>query len=265
MPVLTPGFPQVDFGRDANDQQIFTLTNLEADIFCASHGAPALSLYFTFHYIHSLTTVHAEAQLLPTHMVTVRYLSENPHTPAHYARVGMYNAALWERIRPRPPPQDQAHAHAQDPDAHARALALQAQAKVFWDAQKQTQADLRWTDTDHCFHTLGSAVKVLNVHNQKYKAFLSCEGVIHRIVARGTVFLFFVHIQRNALGDAVDSNQEIADLNRGCLPFLRDDERGLLPCKITHMSRLWHLQPPPQHAHTPAKRPRLGGDGATST
>ena len=187
-------------------------------------------------------------------MVTVRYLSENPHTDAHYARVGMYNAALWQRIKPRPL------------DTHVHALTLQAQAKIFWDAQKQTQADLRWTDTEHSYYTLGMPVKVKQVHNQKYKAFLSCEGVIRRIVARGTVFLFFVHIQRNALGDAVDSNQEIADLNRGCLPFLRDDERGLLPCKITHMSRLWHLQPPPQHAHTPAKRPRLGGaDGETST
>jgi hypothetical protein len=198
-------------------------------------------------------------------MVTVRYLPENPHTDAHYARVGIYNAALWERIRPRPL---NTHAHPapqyQDPDAQARHLALQARAKVFWDAQKQTQADLRWTDTEHSYYTLGMPVKVKQVHNQKYKAFLSCEGVIRRIVARGTAFLFFVHIQRNALGDAVDSTQEIAELNRGCLPFLRDDERGLLPCKITHMSRLWHPQPPPQHAHTPAKRPRLGGDGGTS-
>jgi hypothetical protein len=63
----------------------------------------------------------------------VRYQAENPHTDAHYARVGMYNAALWDRIKPRPlyaPPQ------AQDPQANAqaldpKALALQANAQAF--------------------------------------------------------------------------------------------------------------------------------------
>ena len=58
MPVTCHNLTQIDFGRDANDQQIFTLTNLEADIFCASHGAPALSPYFTFHYtLHSFTNI----------------------------------------------------------------------------------------------------------------------------------------------------------------------------------------------------------------
>ena len=84
-------------------------------------------------------------------------------------------------------------------------------------------------------------------------------------MARGTDFRFFVQLQRNALGDAVDSDKEITDLNRRCLAFLRPEERGLLPCKNTHMSRLWHLEHPPQDTHTAAKKPRLGGsDGGTS-
>ena len=38
---------QVDFGRDPLNRQILTLTNLEGDIFCASHGCP-----FTFNILH---------------------------------------------------------------------------------------------------------------------------------------------------------------------------------------------------------------------
>jgi len=33
--------PQVDFGRDPLGRQIFTLTNLEGDVYCASHGLSA--------------------------------------------------------------------------------------------------------------------------------------------------------------------------------------------------------------------------------
>jgi hypothetical protein len=116
------------------------------------------------------------------------------------------------------------------------------------------------------FHTVGSAVKLTKVHHQKFNPYLNFEGVIRRIMARGADFLFFVQIQRNVLGDAVDSDKEITDLNRRCFDFLRPDERGLLPCKNTHMSRHWDLETPPQDDHTAAKKPRLGGsDGETST
>jgi hypothetical protein len=36
---------QVDFGRDPLNRQILTLTNLEGDIFCASHGHPHPTSY----------------------------------------------------------------------------------------------------------------------------------------------------------------------------------------------------------------------------
>jgi len=113
----------VNFGRDPNNQQIFTLTNLEGDIYCASHGAPAPS-HFCYIYPLLLPLTHRtlnKAQLLPTHIVTVRYMSEHAHTDAHYARVGMYNAALCDRIKPRPLylPDRQLPPQAQDPQAHA--------------------------------------------------------------------------------------------------------------------------------------------------
>jgi hypothetical protein len=187
----------------------------------------------------------------------VRYQAENPHTDAHYARVGMYNAALWDRIKPRPlyaPPQ------AQDPKAQdPKALALQAQAQAFWAAKAQAQASLRWTDTEHCAHKVGSVIKVTKVHHKKFNPYINFEGVIRRIVARGADFMFFVQIQRNALGDAVDNDKDITNLNRKCFDYLRPDERGLLPCKNTHMSRHWDPQTPPQDDQGPAKKPRLEG------
>jgi hypothetical protein len=259
--------PQVDFGRDPLGRQIFTLTNIEGDIYCASHGLSATHpSHFCYMYhcsaaTHTPHTYATESQLLPTHRVTVRYQAENPHTDAHYARVGMYNAALWDRIKPRPlyaPPQ------AQDPQANAqaldpKALALQAQAQVFWAAQKHTQASLRWTDTEHCFHKVGSVIKVTKVHHKKFNPYINFEGVIRRIVARGPDFMFFVQIQRNALGDAVNSDTDITDLNRRSYEYLRPDERGLLPCKNMHMSREWGPQTPPQDDQGPAKKPRLEG------
>ena len=186
----------------------------------------------------------------------MRYQSEIPHTDAHYARVGMYNAALWDRIKPRQlPPQDQAQAL--DP----KALALQAQAQAFWAAKAQAQAALRWTDTKHCFHTVGSVIKVTKVHHKKFNPYINFEGVIRRIMARGADFMFFVQIQRNALGDSVNSDTEITDLNRRSYEYLRPDERGLLPCKNMHMSRKWDPETPPQvdDDQGPAKRPRLDG------
>ena len=147
-----------------------------------------------------------------------------------------------------------------------KALALQAQAQVFWAAQAQAQADLRWTDTEHCFHRVGNTVKITRVHDQKFKAFVNFEGVIRRTVARGPNFKFFVQIQRNAAGEAVDRDKEIADLNRRCFGFLPKDQRGLMACKNTHIRHVRHVyQCPPQDDQGGAKRPRLGGsDGATS-
>ena len=210
-------------------------------------------------YRISHTVTHTEAQLLPTHIVTVRYMAENPHTDAHYARVGIYNPALWNLIRPAPqgipappqpqlppPPQNQASQH-------------------FWAAQAKAKAAQTWTDAEHCYHTVGNTVEITGVHHKKYTPFLNCQGVIRRTVARGSDFKFFVHVQRNARGEPVDCGAQIADLNRRSLDFLRPDERGLLPCKTTHIRRLGHLEPPsPSQESQGGKRPRLGGsDGAT--
>ena len=206
-------------------------------------------------------------------------MAELPHTDAHLARVRIYNAALWSRIKPRPlflpdrqpqpPPQAQAPA---PPQAQApaqptpQAQVLHAQARVFWAAQAQAKAALRWADADHCFHRVGSTVEITSVHDKKFAPFLNFQGVVRRIVARGTDYKFFVQVQRNALGEPVDSDKQIADLNHRTLYFLREDERGLLPCKTTHIRHLWQIDhpPPPQETQL-AKRQRLGGtDGATA-
>ena len=124
---------------------------------------------------------------------------------------------------------------------------------------------LRWADADHCFHRVGSTVEITSVHDKKFAPFLNFQGVVRRIVAHGTDYKFFVQVQRNALGEPVDSDKQIADLNHRTLYFLREDERGLLPCKTTHIRHLWQIDhpPPPQETQL-AKRQRLGGtDGAT--
>jgi len=169
----------------------------------------------------------------------------------------VYNAALWNLIKHKPlAPAD---AHQAPPQDQAQALALQAQAQAFWAAKAEAQASLRWKDTEHCLYTVGSVIKVIKVHHKKFNPYINFEGVIRRIVARGPDFMFFVQIQRNALGDAVNSDTDITDLNRRCFDYPRPDERGLLPCKNTHMSRNYHLEPPPQVDQGPAKKPRLDG------
>ena len=176
-------------------------------------------------------------------------MSEIAHTDAHYARVGIYNAALWNLIR------------------RSKALAPtdaqpvpQAQS-LFWASYHQAQADLRWADKEHCFHRVGMTVTVTHVHDKKFKTFVNFEGVIRRIVARGANFLFCVQIQRNALGEAVDADKDIADLNRRSLHFLDKDQRGLLACKTTHIRHLPYAAdtPPPQVDQGPAKKPRVDG------
>ena len=188
-------------------------------------------------------------------------MAENPHTDAHYARVGIYSPALWSLIRPvqlplplpLPP-----HAHAQNQAS-----------KDFWTAQARAHAAQTWADAEHGYHAVGSTVEITGVHHKKYTPFLNCQGVVRRTVARGSDFKFFVLVQRNARGEPVDSAAQIADLNRRTLDFLRPDERGLLPCKTTHMRRIWQMDhppapaaththvPPPTHTHTHAPPPTL--------
>ena len=166
-------------------------------------------------------------------------MAEHPHTDAHYARVGIYSPALWSLIRPAQlalPPPTHAHAH-----AHAQA---------FWAAQAKAHAAQTWADAEHGYHAVGSTVEITGVHNKKYAPFLNCQGVVRRTVARGSDFKFFVLVQRNARGEPVDSAAQITDLNRRTLDFLRPDERGLLPCKTTHMRRIWQMDHPPAPAAT---------------
>ena len=171
-------------------------------------------------------------------------MAENPHTDAHYARVGIYSPARWNLIRPAQltlplplPPQGHTETHA------------------FWAAQARAHAAQTWADAEHGYHAVGSTVEITGVHHKKYAPFLNCQGVVRRTVARGSDFKFFVLVQRNARGEPVDSAAQITDLNRRTLDFLRPDERGLLPCKTTHMRRIWQIDHPPApaatHTHAP--------------
>ena len=72
-----------------------------------------------------------------------------------------------------------------------------------------------------------------------------------------------MQVQRNALGEPVDSDKQIADLNHRTLDFLRSDERGLLPCKTTHIRHLWQIDHPPKETQL-GKRPLLGGTVAAT-
>jgi hypothetical protein len=49
----------VDFGRDPLGRQIFTLTNIEGDVYCASHGLSATHpSHFSYMYHCSTATSH---------------------------------------------------------------------------------------------------------------------------------------------------------------------------------------------------------------
>ena len=60
--ILTCSLTQVDFGRDPLNRQILTLTNLEGDIFCASHGRP-----FTLTYQQITSIVYLIYLILTAH------------------------------------------------------------------------------------------------------------------------------------------------------------------------------------------------------
>ena len=68
---------QVDFGHDEKGAMILTLTNQEKTILCASQ----------------------ENQLLPTYKITVRFRTDNLHTPSHHNLVRKYHPMIWEAIK----------------------------------------------------------------------------------------------------------------------------------------------------------------------
>jgi hypothetical protein len=67
----------VDFGTDEHGNEILTTTNPEETIFCAAYGD----------------------QLLATYRITLRYLFEHKHTPAHHNLVRIYHPTIWNRIK----------------------------------------------------------------------------------------------------------------------------------------------------------------------
>ena len=68
---------QVEFGTVPTGEEILTLTNSECSMFCARF----------------------EDQLLPTHRVTVRFLTNSKHTPSIHNLVSIYHPTIWDRIK----------------------------------------------------------------------------------------------------------------------------------------------------------------------
>lgn len=71
----------MDFGSDAEGRMVLTATNEEKTIFCAAY----------------------EDQLYAHYIVTMRYMREREHTPAHYAQVCIYNPCIYALFKVQAP------------------------------------------------------------------------------------------------------------------------------------------------------------------
>lgn len=166
------------------------------------------------HYI----ALPTESQLLATHMVTVRYMSENPHTEAHRDRVRIYNADLWKNIKPKP---------------------LLAPAPP--SAVSTTGV---WLETNHYYYKVGYLLRVNYPFHPKYKPLVGQQGEIRKILSKTTAggkvdYIFFVQLRGESDDETASLHEAVRELNRRCFSLmLSRDERSLLPCKPSHVSTI---------------------------
>ena len=210
----TVGFKnQEDFGTNPNGKPYLTLTNIAQTIFCSKY----------------------EAQLLPFAEITLRYMHENKHTNEHQKFVRYYSAALWARIAES------------NYGVVPAALAPAPAAPV---------APLQWVDQPHHFWVVGREVTVVKPFNLKFVKFVDCRGVLERSVVRGNKWLFFVKPTHDRHGTPInvhDVARDILALNEGTFRWVKDKDRGLLPCKMKHIS--FYYTPSVQLAGAAGKRP----------
>ena len=227
----------MDFGKNAAGEPILTLTNLEADIYCASSGIhpprlkhePNLSLLFS-----DIISKPTEGQHLATYKVTVRYMFEKPHTFEHQKHVGLYSVELWKMINSK----------LMSPTITAAAPAPISAAAVFAAAAAAAASSVDWTweETTHHHYTVGYKVEVLTAFKSKYSAFVGSTAIIRKIFAKKfgpdkySNFTFFLEVQGKDADETAKFGKIIEDHNRKCFTdFLCGDARSLLPCRQKHM------------------------------
>lgn len=125
----------VDFGTDAEGRMILTATNEHKTIFCAAY----------------------EDQLYAHYSVTMRYMREREHTPAHYAEVRLYHPSIYDLLKAQAP---------EVPPAPASARALAPKPRMVQEL------------SSHACFRVGDPVKIKTT----YKAMHFCRGLHGRIV-----------------------------------------------------------------------------------
>lgn len=183
---------QVDFGMDGFGREILTLTSPDESILCASR----------------------ENQLLATHRITVRYLTDRPFTQRIKDCVQVVAQGISTLIK----------AWGKPPAAPATAAPAPA-----------SHGGMRWgktaaeVDAPHSKFQIGDAVVVKGAL-KSYESFENETGIIKRIV-KGHHFFFCV------LLDNPEARLEVKDINslranRGRFGFLKSDEQELLCLKV---------------------------------
>lgn len=168
---------RIDYGVDANGKPNLTLTDPSGTIFCCA----------------------GESQLLPTAIVTVRYMNEIPNTAAHYAFVKQYSKRVWNIINSAP-------------SLGAGGAGGAANAAVATPGG--------WIQTQHHFFAEGHVVTVKDGPrlDAKYKEYADCTCVIRKIINKGQCYFFFLQVVFDKDGKPVDAQtvyRHIAQMNIG--------------------------------------------------
>jgi hypothetical protein len=204
-PSATGHQDQVDFGLDAQGHEVLTLTSPDGTIFCASR----------------------ENQLLVTHRITVRYMSERPFTQRVKNCLHVVHSHIGTVIKnaahpPAAPDAGAAPVAGVTPASATPASATSVNAVV-------TKAPKKEVDTTHDLYKVGDRVIVTGAV-KSYADLTPQRGVIKRIV-QGRNYFFCV------LLDCPESRQAVKDLNsvrvnRLRFPFLEADEADLFCVKV---------------------------------
>jgi hypothetical protein len=193
-----PGYQdQVDFGLDSQGQEVLTLTNPDESILCASR----------------------ENQLLATHRITVRYMSERPFTQKIKDCLQVVHSHIGTIIT----------TWGQSPAAPAAGAKPAAGSNT-----GGSQGPKKEVDATHDTYQVGDRVIVTGTL-KSYADLALQQGVIKRIV-QGRNYFFCV------LLDCPEHRLVVKDLNsmhvnRVRFPFLKADESELLCLKVGHIEK----------------------------
>ena len=177
-------------------------------------------------------------------MVTVRYMSENPHTEAHRDRVRIYNADLWKKIKPKP-------LIAPAPPSAVSTVGV-------------------WIDATHYYYKVGYLLRVNYPFHPKYKPLVGQQGEIRKIMSKTTAggkvdYIFFVQVRGDTDDETASLHETVRDLNKRCFSqMLSRDERSLLPCKPSHVSTILYYTFKAQQQGSSASASDKGGASSAS-